>query len=202
MYVLLAKWTDYTEWLESYSYVVSFFAPAFGGDAAAIGLAFLSAQGHYPLWTLFTFGVVGTVFADSVWFFIAKQRVVNTIRNGGRFSARYQKVEETVVRLSHSNDFLLLLLAKYIYGTRILTIFYVSLKELAFGKFLIYSSVTTVLWIIPICTIGWLAGMGFDMVLTMFRNVQLALAFLLVLVVLFYVIQRVIKRWLIQKRSP
>lgn len=202
MYVLLAKWTDYAEWLASYSYVISFFAPAFGGDAAAIALAFLSAQGHYPLWTLFTFSVAGTVFADSVWYFIAKHRVVNHIRNGSRFSAKYQKVEETVGRLSRNNDFLLLLMAKYIYGTRIVTIFYVSLKELAFGKFLVYSSITAVLWIIPICTIGWLAGKGFDMVLTTFRNVQLAITFLVVLVVLFYLIQRVIKRWLIQKRSP
>ena len=117
-------------------------------------------------------------------------------------TAKYQKVEETVVRISRNNDFLLLLLAKYIYGTRILTIFYVSLKELAFGKFLVYSSISAVCWIIPICTIGWLAGKGFEMVLTIFKNVQLAVTFLVVLVVLFYVIQRVIKRWLIQKRSP
>lgn len=58
--------------------------------------------------------------------------------------------------------FLALLFIKFLYGTRIITIMYLSIHRLRFRTFFLFNAIGTFLWLLVMVTIGWYASVRID----------------------------------------
>lgn len=174
--------------IKSYAAAVSFFGIGIGGEAAILTLAFLSARDIIPLWIVIIFGFLGTLTADCLWYFIVKYKVFLKIKNWKAISKRYKLLEKKIEKISLKNDFFILLIAKFLIGTWIITILYLSAKDLSLNKFIKIAIPAGLIWAVWLSTIGFLAGKGFYILLDLFKSIQIALVFLAFFAILFYLL--------------
>lgn len=94
-----------------------------------------------------------------------------------------------------------MLTVKFLYGTRVITIFYLAKKKISYGKFLYYDSFSTIAWIFGIGAVGYFVGLGVAWVLKVVKGIQWAVTLLIAALALFYLIQKFISKELIQKEK-
>jgi membrane protein DedA with SNARE-associated domain len=95
----------------------------------AVGLAFL-----------------GTVLSDLIWFLLGSSVVRRRLERNGT----WDKHHDFIARLNQlfgKRPFLILLVIKFLYGTRILTIVYLSVRKMPIWQFLFFNSLGTILWL-------------------------------------------------------
>ncbi len=180
--------------LSTYGWIITYCASVLWGDATILTLAFISAQGTFPIWIVFVFGFLGTLTGDCLWFLLTKLNFWKKVKRWNKFYDKYKKIDERIQRLGKRSDLTVLIITKFLYGTRILTIIYVGLKKISFRKFLLYDGIATVFWIIAMAGIGYATGKGFQIILNVFKNVQLALALLIVIIIIFIVLDKWINK--------
>jgi membrane protein DedA with SNARE-associated domain len=187
--------------LSDFSFLISFLSPILGGENAVIFVAFLSSQGFLSLWIVFFFSFLGMMAIDSIWFFITKTKYFKKLKNWKKISKKYLQVEEHIQKITRNKDVLLLLIAKILIGTRILIIIYLSSKKVSFKKFIFYNSIPTLIWAGLLCFIGYLAGKGFTSIIEVFKNVQIAIIFLFIFFIFFYVLIRRLNAWVMKRKK-
>lgn len=135
-----------------------FLAALMGGEELIVPLAFLVGTGLWDWPTLFIFTAIGTLVADVGWFLLGR----HGIQKSALFkknTEKYKKVT-TLIKKIADHEFNLLLITKFIYGTRIFTIIHLSLEETHLSRFIALNSVVILLWLTVILNIGWWAGKG------------------------------------------
>ena len=115
-----------------------------------------------------------------------------------------KKSEETQLNSSlkkifGQKPFLWLLVIKFLYGTRILTILYLSSQKMRFGLFALFNSLGTILWLAVIMSLGVLGGKGLVNLYPQFQKIQYLIIIILVLVVLFKILTSWISKRLKKK---
>ncbi len=186
--------TSLTPVLSVYGWLITYVASAIWGDATIIALAFIAAQGTFPIWVVVVFGYFGTLTGDCIWFLLTYLKFWDKLKRWKKFSDKFEKVDERIQKLGKKSDLYVLIVTKFLYGTRILTILYVGLKKLPFRKFLLYDGIATIFWIIAMSGIGYATGKGFQIVIQVFKNVQLGLTLLVVAIILFILLQKWINK--------
>ncbi len=180
--------------LSQYQILALFAGSFFFGESVIIGAGILSAYGVWAPVTVLWVAFLGTMSSDTAWFF------------GGRyFFAQFQKWEmmqkvyERVIimleRKASAKPFRILLVIKFLYGTRILTIIYLSLRRVAYRSFFIYNAIGSIVWLMVMISIGWLIGKGFSKVLPLLHAAQFYLLALLIVMLLV----TMITKWLSKK---
>ena len=178
-------------YLTAYAKSITFVGAAIWGEVVVISLAFLAAQGLYPLWIVFVFGLLGTIFADCLWFLLGRIKLFNKNKILRKIVKKYKKIEKKIERFGKNNDFAIIFVTKFLYGTRIITAIYVGLnKRLKFGRFLLYDSISTIIWLTSMIAIGWLAGKGVEWIVHLYKSLGLALTILIGLVILFVLLEK------------
>jgi len=166
--------------LTSYSYLISFIAPLLGGEVSVMTLAFLSARGYFHIWLVIFFGFWGMLLLDAFWFSVARTKYANKLKYETKISKQYVKIENKIEELAGGRDFLILLLAKAIVGTRIIMLIYMGGRKISLPRFMIYNAAPTFIWTNILVMAGWLAGRGYTLLLDRFKNIQLGITFLLI----------------------
>jgi len=184
--------------LHSFSFLISFLAPILTGENGVILIAFLSAQGYFPLWAVIVFAFLGMIAIDSFWFLMTRSRWAEKIKQWNRKSINYKKLEARIEKLSHKNDIFILLISKILIGTRILILIYLSLRKLSFKKFFLYNSIPTFIWSVALGYIGWFAGKGFYSLQKVSDNLVITLFYIAIIIIIFYLLLNLIRKWLIQ----
>ena len=87
---------------------------------------------------------------------------------------------------TRGQHFLALLITKFLYGTRIITIFYLAKERVSFWRFSWYNAIVTGIWAIVVCSIGWSAGKGVTWVEAVYNNLSIALALLALILAVLY----------------
>ncbi len=174
--------------MKSYGTMVAFFGVGIGGEAAILVLAFLAASNVIPIYAVIIFGFLGTVTADCLWYFIARYKVFLKIKNWKSISKKYKLLEKKIEKISLKNDFFILLIAKFLIGTWIITILYLNAKDLSMKRFMKIAIPAGFVWAVVLFIIGFLAGKGFYTLLYLFKNLQIAVMFLVFFVILFYLL--------------
>ena len=77
-----------------------------------------------------------------------------------------------------------MLFIKFLYGTRILTILYLSTQKLQLSTFLLWNAIGTLLWLVVMISIGWLAGNSVINIIPYVDKAEYAAAILLLLIIL------------------
>lgn len=193
--------SNLTPLLEEYAILISFLGGFFGGEETGIILVLLSFQSFMSFWTVFIFFQLGTVISDSLIFFLARSKLASKLKKSKIISSGYDKVSEFIEEWTHDRLFLSFILAKFLYGTRIVMVAYLSREDINYKKFLIYDIVGTLSLMVVISVIGWFVSLGYDIILDIFKNVQIAISFIIAFFILFYIMQKAVNKFIIKKEK-
>ena len=119
----------------------------------------------------------------------------------GRFAHRFERItkrSEAVMKrldtLYAGRPFRVLLMSKFIYGTRVLTIIYLSLEKISAIKFLVSNLLGTFVWLSAVVAVGWLAGRSIINLMPMLSDVKYAILIIVILVVGFEFIPKFLQK--------
>ena len=175
-------------------FLVSMVSTALWGDASLVALIILSVHFEIPLWIVILAAYVGTMVGDAIWFMLGN-KFLHKFKSD-KFNHGYRHVEKLMERFFRGSSFALLCIVKFLYGTRVITTLYLAKKKIGFGKFLYYNCFATILWIIFMGGIGYLAAIGFAWVYKTVENLQIALTILVVGFIIFNLAQKGFNRLL------
>lgn len=187
------------ELLNSFGWLVSYFAPFVGGENAVLIMSFLSAQGILPWGVVVLFSFLAMITLDSIWFFIVKSKIVTRIRKSEKISKYNRMLEARLEKITNKQDILILLLSKILIGTRILIIIYLSLNKISYKKFMLYNIPATFIWACALGAMGWFAGKGYYNLAVAQNNLILAGVILLGTILSISLISYLFKKWLLKK---
>jgi len=190
---------NFARTFSTYGWLISFLAPIIGGGELGIMVvAFVAAQGYFPIWVVVLFSFLGMITTDSIWFMIMRLKLIRRAQDN---SERFQRISQKVNTLSGGRDMLILLISKILVGTRILIITYISSRRISFGKFTLYNTPPTFIWAILLCFFGWLAGKGYYNLMEIYGDVKIAITFVVVFGIAIYLAGYYIRRWLMRRRK-
>lgn len=164
------------------------------GETVIITAAFLSAQGLWSPINVFWLSLVGTIASDSLWFIFGR-RILLFFHRWEKYKEQSEKLLVTLERITGKRPFLSLLFIKFLYGTRILTIMYLSVRRMSFPTFAIFDTIGSALWLTAIISIGWLAGKSIVNLVPFLNKFGYALLFLIAIILIF----RFATTWLTKK---
>ena len=185
----------------SLQYVTIFFGAALGGELALFTLSFLAAQHILPLPALIIFSFLGTLCADSTWFLLGRTNVAKKIINHRYANSTIAVIAEAVRLVSRGSHFLALIFAKFLVGTRIVMLLYISNLPFSFGQFIRYNVVATFIWLLVVIPIGFISGLGFTYVAEVFHNLYAGVGFILLIILIIVVLQLWLKKIFIRMRD-
>lgn len=181
---------DYT----FFQYLVIFFGAAFGGEFAIISLAFLSAQGIFPLPLFLIIGFLGTLSSDILWFLLGKTKTAGKIIDHRYATNTVAVIMEAIHFVSRGHHLLAFIFAKFLIGTRIVVILYVSKTNLAFKKFIQNDVIAIAVWLSILTSIGFLSGLGFIYISRILKNIYAGIGFIILIILVVVVVQVWLKR--------
>ena len=180
--------------LSTYQLPAIFLGAFFFGETVILTAAFLAGQGTWSIESVFWLSLAGTVISDSLWFLLG-QTFFKFTKRWEKYQDQYQTFLIKLEKITGQRPFLSLLFIKFLYGTRILTILYLSIREVRFFTFLLFNTVGTILWLLVIISVGWLVGRGATNITDVFYKVEYALTALVLLIVFF----KIMTTWLSKK---
>ncbi|MCU0642286.1 MAG: hypothetical protein MUF61_01750 [archaeon] len=180
------------------AYLISFIAIMLWGDISVLAISFLSAQGYLSIWTVAIIAFAATFAADSLWYLLSTTKLMDKLPIWKPFHGTYLKLEKRIYKISRHNDLIMLLLSKFIYGTRVVTIAYLAhSKKIGYLKFIEHDMISSGLWLVFLIPIGWLAGRGFWWVYNIMDNLRLAITLVVAAVVIIVMFEKWIKHRLL-----
>lgn len=173
---------------------IIFFGSFLLGESLILTASALAAQGHFGVWSVIGWAYLGTVLSDAGWFMLAGKARSFIERNPDR-RQRYERVLAWLDRRFGARPERALLFIKFVYGTRIATITYLSLRRTPWRVFAGLNAIGTAIWLAVIVTVGWLAGKGLA---SLGANLS-RLEYLLPLLLISALVIRGIFKWLTQR---
>lgn len=183
--------TTIIHFLTAYQYPAIFIGSFFFGESVIITAAFLAGQGIWSVQAVFWLALIGTIVSDSIWFLFG-QSIIRSLKYWQRMLSKYEQYLQKIERLTGNKPFLALLFIKFLYGTRILTILYMSVRKMSYGRFLLFNTIGTIFWLVTMVAIGWLAGKG----ITNFIPVVARVEYLLLAVALLIIMYKAVSTWM------
>lgn len=177
---------------------LSFIGSVIFGDAFILSMAFLSGSGYIPFTIVYFFSILGFIVADTFWYLIAKTKKVNYLLKIISKNKHSKTAEKYIQRSTYGKPFLALTYSKFIYGTRIITIFYIR-KKIKFLKFLLYNSFLNFLLVSALVISGFLAGKGVTKFVDIFNGVR-SIFFTLILSIIIITLLKNIIEYFIRKK--
>lgn len=161
-----------------------FLGAFFFGESVIITAAFLAAQGLWGIPSVFGLALTGTLASDSVWFLVGR-KIYFRLRHSQTHRKQQERVLGLLEQFTGNNLLLFMLCIKFAYGTRILTIVYLSMRKMRFRVFLGLDTLSTLIWLPVMCIIGWLAGKSLINLMPFLNTFEYATVLLIFVIVLF-----------------
>ncbi len=187
--------------ISSYGELASFLGGFFAGEEVIMTLSFLSANGIIPIWKVFLFSFLGIVLCDTFFYALGRMKVIQNLSNSKRFTSLSKKYEPLILKLNKKGTLNLLFTTKFIFGTRILTLLYLGFRKTKVLEFLISDLIVGVFWMVIVVSLGWFSGSSFYLILNIFKNVQIALLVIVILVLILVGIKKWISGRILKKQG-
>ncbi len=171
------------------------------GDETVYFFSFLSGQGLIPLWKVIFFSLIGNGSCDIFWFYVARIPYLKFIKN----KLRKKSLDNSEIKVSGHPSFsgkkifFTLIMSKFFYGTRLVTIFYIARKEKSFKRIIIYNTLAVLSWLLVVAPVLWIIGKITSISFNTIKNAHeiISLGVVIMLVVYFFniiVIKRIIEK--------
>lgn len=152
---------DIVSLLIVYQFPAIFLGSIIFGETIILAAAFLAGHGWWSVYTVFFITFVGTMFSDSLWFYMGR-KLSGKSHEWQEKQEKYRKLLAFLEHITSRRAFLALLFIKFLYGTRIITIMYLSIHRLRFRTFFLFNAIGTFLWLLIMVGIGWYASTRID----------------------------------------
>ncbi len=180
-------------------YIVPFFGAFIGGEETILVISALAAGGGALSFTeVLGLSFAGTVISDTMWFLFGSHFSV-WIESKPRMHKRLESVGHFVDGFTKGRYFRALMITKFLYGTRIIMIFFLSNKRLTFRQFVVQNFIVTALWSTVVCTIGWFAGKGISSAERAFGSLSIALSIIVVSLLVIYGVRVWLNKIVVEK---
>ena len=170
------------------------------GDAVVITAFVLALRLEWSIALVFLVAMAATLMADTAWFFLGK-RVFELLER--KQAKLYQKYEEKVKAIDASLPFrrpwLVLLYFKFLQGTRIFIIIYLSTRNIRYRKFILLDAIGAAAWLSSLFGLSYLIFTGVRVLLPYVEGVFLVFTALFVAFVLLRIMYRLIGKRLRKK---
>ncbi len=170
--------------LTEYQWPAIFIGAFLFGETVIIAAAFLAAGGLWTLTDVFWLSLAGTITSDSTWFLFG-QKILPLFNRGKQQKERQQRILASVETATGGKPLALMLCAKFVYGTRILTIVYLSRLKLPYSSFAAFDTASSTIWLAVVCAIGWLTGKSMVNLAPYLNQFKYAALFLILIIVIF-----------------
>lgn len=196
------------EWVSTFivsypllKYAIVFLGAAFGGEFVIISLAFLVAQDVFPFTPFFIVSFLGTLSSDVLWFLLGKTKTVGKILAYRYAASTISVIFEAIHKVSRGNHLIAFIFAKFLIGTRIVVIFYVSKTSLALKNFISRDLAAIFIWLAVLTSIGYLSGLGFTYISRVLKNIYAGIGFIVFILLIIVIVQAKLKRMFINKQN-
>lgn len=171
-------------WLTALHEPAIFLGTVFFGEVIVLTAAFLSGNGMWSVWSVFLFSLAGVLVSDAAWFYFGRR----SNRLLQRYTNRLEKYRAYVTYIDNAFErrpWRTMLFLKFLYGTRIIMIVYLSLTPLSLRRFVAADAFATTILLSLVITVGWLAGAGVIHAIPSLANIQYAILILLGIIVVY-----------------
>ncbi len=186
-----------SSYIQAYPGLSVFLSTFLLGDEMVYFFGFLSGQGIIYLWTVIFFSLLGNGGCDIFWFIIAK--IVHSKKLKKKLFNKHEKDEILIQEISKGRIFITLLLSKFFYGTRLITIFYIAKKEKNFKKIIIYNTLAVFVWICFVAFIMYLIGSLTSISFNTVNNAHKVIGSGVVIILIVYLINIIVIKRIIKK---
>lgn len=185
----------------SFQYLTIFLGAALGGEIALFTLSFLAAQNIISPMALVILSMVGTMSSDSMWFMLGRTNGAKAFIYHRYTNSTITVIAEAVRRVSRGSHLMALIFAKFLVGTRIVMLLYLSNLEFSFKEFIRYNVVATLIWLLVVIPTGYLSGLGFTYIAEVFHNIYAGLGFVFLVLIVIVILQLWLKKIFIHMRN-
>lgn len=131
-------------------------------EAVIIPSAALAKQGVFQWYTVYIVALIATISSDIAWFKGAKL-ILRATHRLGQYKQKIHRLIHTIERMTGKRPYLFLIVFKFFYGFRGLTIIALSMSQYPFWTFVGFSAIGTAVWLAVIMGIGWLVAAGLNL---------------------------------------
>ena len=156
------------------------------GETVVLAAAFLAAQGLWSAWTVFWLALLGTLASDALWFLYG-QKFLSIFHKWEMYRRGSEKFLGLLEKISGNRPFLSLVFIKAVYGARILTIIYLSVRRVRFPTFLLFDAIGSAWWLAAIVAFGQVAGSLAELV-PILDKLEYAVLAIVVIIILWRII--------------
>jgi membrane protein DedA with SNARE-associated domain len=189
------------EWLvsifEAHKILVSILGSFLIGEEYVLFASVMSGRGIIPIWEVILIGIIGMIILDSLWFLAARTKWATYIlkfeRRNSDAKERESFVETIGNKLAKTHPLTFLSLSKFIYGTRVISIIYASIRGEKFWNFVKYDLIAIGIWCAVMSPLGWIAGRGSTFLLEAAKSTEKVLALVLFLFAALYLLNLLVR---------
>lgn len=174
-----------------YAPLLAFVAGLAIGDLMLF-LGILAGAGKVNFFIILLFGFIGGIIHDILFYFIANSPIAHSIKKRFKLSKKRNKIAGFIEKMGNGHYFLPVLIAKFVYGVRDAVILYVAHNNKSLKKYLIVVASADLIWLVTITSVGWLAGQGFTIFISLFKGFEKWLFILLAGAIILYILNKFI----------
>src|SRR3989344_1774521 len=138
---------------------------------------------------------LGTLSSNVLWFVLGRTKTADKIFNHRYAIATILLITEAIRKISRGNHLFALIFAKFLIGTRVVLILYVSKTRIAFKNFIFDDMLAILVWLLVLVPIGFLSGLGFTFISGILQNIYAGIGFVILILFLFVTLQMWLKRY-------
>lgn len=180
---------------------VTYFGSIIIGNPFIIMISMMSGHGTFPFWQILLFVFLGNMTSDTIWFFIARTRWIDKFLA----KASKKKLDKIIKKISKHHlmrfDFLVMLVASFVYGIETASVVYFSRKGMSYWRFLKIDLIPTFLWIFSLTGAGYLAGKGFAKASETFESFRTTATIFIVILVILYLVWILASKFIFEKKD-
>jgi membrane protein DedA with SNARE-associated domain len=188
-------------WLQvhvPYTFFIPLLGAFFGGEETILVISMLTATGALSFPEVVLFSFLGTMLSDACWFQFGRY-AMERLERRPNIKNKFVMVADFIRTVARGRTFVALLITKFLYGTRIIMIFYLGKIQLSFRQFMLYNSVVTAIWSVAVCSLGYFAGKGVIGLLETYHNFAYSVSIVAAFIFVIYVLRIWLNRMLVEK---
>lgn len=161
------------------------------GEMIMISSVIAAHHGYLNIWLVVILGVLGTYCSDCFYFFLGRNKGKDWLNKKQKFKNKAGIIDKKLEK----HPIIIFMSYRFLYGFRTITPLVIGASKTKTYIFLLYSAVSTLIWAITYCTIGYLFGEVIKSKLGSVEHIEkYIIGFLLLVGIIVIVINRVKKQ--------
>jgi membrane protein DedA with SNARE-associated domain len=161
-----------------YGYIVILLGTFFEGETILVLAGFLAHRGYLILSLVVLFAFAGTFAGDLFYFFIGRKKGMAYLDTHQSWKAKSGRV----LKLMQQHQTLVVLLFRFIYGTRTITPFLIGASGISIWRFIALNTLGGLTWALAITSLGYMFGHAAELLLHDIKKYEFIMVGVIILV--------------------